>query len=131
MYHYLLTSDYHIQGYYSLLGLGVSVFVLPFCSRGFSSKFQTGQKGSQLVKNLQLLFYPNETWSKWLPCKLVILTKFHKDRTKIVDFSLILTFLGQEFAWTASSWLLQSHDHPSPWKRCSLHISLRTITEKK
>ena len=46
---------------------------------------------SLLVKNLQFLFYSHETSSKWLPEELVILTKFHGDRTKIVGFLLKVT----------------------------------------
>ena len=41
-----------------------------------------GPKKSLLVKNLQFLSYPHETWLKWLPHELVILTKFHEDRRK-------------------------------------------------
>ena len=34
----------------------------------------------------------HETWSKLVPHELIILTKFHKDRAKIVDFLLIANF---------------------------------------
>ena len=41
-------------------------------------------------KNLQFFFYPYETWSKELTLEVVTLTKFHENRTKIVDFLLIV-----------------------------------------
>ena len=36
--------------------------------------------------------YPHETWWKWLPHEVIIFTKFHEDRTKIMDFLLMANF---------------------------------------
>ena len=49
-------------------------------------------KNWPLMKNPQFLSYPHETWWKWLPHEAIILTKFHKDWTKIVDFLLMAYF---------------------------------------
>ena len=57
------------------------------------TNFPDWPKKSLLMKNLQFLF-DHETWSKYLPLEVVSLTKFREDRTKIVDFSLIETFLA-------------------------------------
>ena len=46
-----------------------------------------------LIKNPQFLSYPHETWWKWLPHEVIIFTKFHKDWTKYVIFSLMANFL--------------------------------------
>ena len=44
--------------------------------------------------------------SDYLPQELVILTKFHEYRTKIVDFLLIVTFLASpDNCWTPSTYL--------------------------
>ena len=59
-----------------------------------SNNYLDWQKKLLIAKNLQFLSYTHETWSKWLPLELVILTKFHEYRTKIVDFLLIETFLA-------------------------------------
>ena len=56
--------------------------------------FPDWPKKSLLVKNLQFLFDPHETLSKYLPLEVVSLTKFREDQTQIVDFSLIETFLA-------------------------------------
>ena len=54
-------------------------------------------------KNLQFLSNSHET----LPYELVILTKFHEDRTKIVNFLLIVTFLASpKFPQTPSTYKL-------------------------
>ena len=58
-------------------------------------------KKSLLVKNLQFLFYPHETWLKKLTLEVVSLTKFHENRTKIVDFLLIVTFLASAIFCTS------------------------------
>ena len=47
-----------------------------------------------IKKNLQFLSYHHETWSKRPPLGLVILTKFHDDSSKIVDFLLLVKFLS-------------------------------------
>jgi len=51
------------------------------------------QKTWALVKNLQFLSNPRETWWKWLPHELIILTKFHWDWTETVDLLLTEKFL--------------------------------------
>ena len=45
-----------------------------------------------LLKNPQVLFYSHETWWKWLSHVMIIFTKFHEYRTKIVDFLLRANF---------------------------------------
>ena len=44
------------------------------------------------MKNLQFLIYHAETLSTLLIHEMVIVTKFHNNWTKIVDFSLIANF---------------------------------------
>ena len=46
-----------------------------------------------IIKNPQFLSYPHETRRKWLPHKVIIFTKFHEGRIKIVDFLLMANFL--------------------------------------
>ena len=46
-----------------------------------------------IIKNLQFLSYHHETWSKWCVNEVVLLTKFHNDSSKIVDFWLVVKFL--------------------------------------
>ena len=53
-------------------------------------------------KNPQFLSYPHETWWKWLPHEVIILTKFYEDRTKIVDFLLMANY------WVCSNFFLQT-----------------------
>ena len=43
-------------------------------------------KNWPIIKNLQFLSYPHETWWKWLTHEVIIVTKFLKDRTKIVEY---------------------------------------------
>ena len=47
---------------------------------------------------------PYETWWKLSPHELIIFTKFHEDRTKIVDFLLMANF------WKCPVFLLQTLD---------------------
>ena len=49
-------------------------------------------KNWSLIKNQQFLSYPDETWLKWSTHEVIIFTKFHQDRTKIVDSLLITNF---------------------------------------
>ena len=49
-------------------------------------------KNWPLIKNPQFLSNHHETRGKWLPHEVIIFTKFHKDRTKIMDFFIILSF---------------------------------------
>ena len=49
-------------------------------------------KNWPIIKNPQFLSYPHEIWWKWLPHEVIIFTKFHEDRTKIVDFLLMANF---------------------------------------
>ena len=49
-------------------------------------------KNQPLIRNPQFLSYPHETWWKWLPHEVIIFTKFHEDRTKIVGFLLMANF---------------------------------------
>ena len=44
------------------------------------------------IKNPQFLSYPHETWQKYSPHEVIIFTKFHEDRTKIVDFLSMANF---------------------------------------
>ena len=46
------------------------------------------------IKILQFLSYYHETWSKGPPHGLIILTNFHDDSSKIVNFLLIVNFLS-------------------------------------
>ena len=50
-------------------------------------------KNWPLTKNPQFLSNFYENLSKWLPLELIILTKFCKSWTKIVDFLLMVNFL--------------------------------------
>ena len=45
-----------------------------------------------LVKVPQFLSNLHETWSKWVPYEVIILTKFHEIRAKIVELLLIANF---------------------------------------
>ena len=45
-----------------------------------------------LIENLQTFSYHHETWLKWLDLWLFILTKFHDDISKILDFLLTVKF---------------------------------------
>ena len=47
-------------------------------------------KNCPLIKNPQFLSNLHETWWKWLSHEAIIFTKFHKDWTEIVDFSLLI-----------------------------------------
>ena len=49
-------------------------------------------KNCPLIKNLQFLSYHHETWSRWQKYEVVLLTKFHDDSQKIVDFSFVDNF---------------------------------------
>merc|ERR1712020_299721 len=80
-------------------------------------KKQDTSQNWPLVKNPQFLSYPHETWSKLLPHEVIILTKFHEDRTKIVDFLLMsnfgtcLVFFSPDFMVTSRSinfWLARN-----------------------
>ena len=46
----------------------------------------------QLNLELVSIKYIQETLRKGFPCKVIIFTKFHEDRTKIVDFLLMADF---------------------------------------
>ena len=48
----------------------------------------------QKISNFYLIFIIYETWSKLLSHSLHILTKFHNDLVKIVDFLLLAYFLA-------------------------------------
>ena len=45
-----------------------------------------------LVKNPHFLSNPHETWQNYSPHEVIILTKFHKDRTKNADLLLLANF---------------------------------------
>ena len=45
-----------------------------------------------LVKHSQFLFFSHKTLWKWLPHEMIIFTKFHEDRTKNVNFRLMVDF---------------------------------------
>ena len=68
----------------------------------------------RIVKNPHLLSNPYETLWKWLPHELIIFTKFHKDRTKNVDFLLMvnfwtcLVFFPQTLHFTKNLWLFKN-----------------------
>ena len=67
------------------------------------SKRQTRQGQNNLqMKSLQFLGYHHETWSKGPLHRFVILTKFHDDSSKIVDFLLMDNFLTCLFFWSVS-----------------------------
>ena len=68
----------------------VNIFY-PSFRRDWSKKTGQGQKLTT-NKNPQFLSYHHETWPKKPPQQYVILTKFHDDSTKIVDFLLIVNF---------------------------------------
>ena len=55
-------------------------------NRDWSKKKPYKIKNCLLIKNEQFLRYHHETWSKGPPHWFVILTKFHDDSSKIVDF---------------------------------------------
>ena len=92
---------------------------------------------SLLGKNLQFSFYPNETWSKWLPPELDILTKFHEDRIKIVDFLLIVTFLAScKFLRSPSMYIaleytpyIQHNPVANIEERATIHLSTFAISD--
>ena len=49
------------------------------------------------MRNPQFLSYPHETWWKWSSHEVIIFTKFHEDKAKIVDFLLWLIFESVPF----------------------------------
>ena len=66
---------------------------ITFKSRDWWTKNETVQILIWLViENLQSLSYHYETWSKWQTFEVVLLTKFHDDSQKIVDFSFVDNF---------------------------------------
>ena len=71
-------------------------------------------KNWPLIKNLQFLSNPHETWWKLSSHEVIIFTKFHEDRTKIVDFLLMANFwkcpvfFAPDFTWSAVFWALEA-----------------------
>ena len=60
--------------------------------RDWFKKTWTVKKIWSITKNLQFLSYHFETWSKRRAIEVVLLTKFHDDSSKIVDFLKIFCF---------------------------------------
>ena len=46
-----------------------------------------------MIKSLHFLSYPHKTWLRYLTHDVIKITKFHEDRTKDVDFLLMVIFL--------------------------------------
>ena len=51
-----------------------------------------GLSQKPLVKNPHFLSNLHETWSKYLPHEIIILTKFHEDSIEFADFFLMANF---------------------------------------
>ena len=66
-------------------------------------------KISLLVKNLQFSFDPAEISAILSTHELVILTKFHKDWPKIVDFLVIAKFCASQIFFASVSRPLCAH----------------------
>ena len=70
-----------------------------------------------LVKNPQFLSNPNETWWKYLSHEVTILTKFHEDWRKDVDFLLNVNF------WMWALFLTQTLERILPAVNYSLDLN--------
>ena len=69
----------------ALFGAGKLKFAIKSLEIKSGAKKRDTFKNWPLIRNLQFLSYPNETWWKLSPQEVNIFTKFHEDRTKIVD----------------------------------------------
>ena len=63
-----------------------------------------------LIKNLQFFSNHHETWSKLQTQEVALLTKFHDDSSKIVDFLLAVNFWSWPDFFNLSLALLQHFD---------------------
>ena len=88
--------------------------LLPCNTKVWVKKKQDTFRNWSLVKNLQFLSNPHETWLKWLPHELILFTKFHEDWTKIVEFLLMANL------WTWSLFYVPDHS-PNWFKLVQIH----------
>ena len=73
---------------------------MDFCSKYLETDSKKSGQNKKLTtnKNLQSLSCHYETWSKRQSIEVVLLTKFHEDSSKIVDFLLEVNF------WSSHMW---------------------------